>query len=192
MIIVIDDFLNETLLNKIKNDPTFFSEPGQYKWWGGWWNDELSHTPTIKQNLIKDIWGDNCPINKIYDIKGFEYWTGIQTADPKLGHKNVLGPHYDKDEALFKKTGEIVTPVIGTVYYPGIEEFEGGELAVYSDGADKTPEIIKAKPNRLIIFQAGQHVHEVRPVTKGTRHAIAINLWTDVPYALEAGELTVE
>lgn len=190
MIAVFDNFLNEELLNKIKNDKTFFQDPGIYYYWKGWWSDEPQNT--LKKDLIDAIWSDACPISENFDINGFEYWTGIQTANTELGHKNVLGTHYDKDEAWFEKTGEIVTPVIGTVFYPGIEEWEGGDLAVYTDGIDKSPEIIKAKPNRLIIFQAGQHVHEVLPVTKGTRHAIAINLWASEPYALQAGELKSE
>ena len=38
-------------------------------------------------------------------------------------------------------------------------------------------EILKrTKFNRLVIFDAGQ-LHAVTPVTKGTRKAIAINLW---------------
>lgn len=189
MIAVFDNFLDEALLNEIKNDPTFFQDPGIYYYWEGWWNSPAN---TLKKRLIQTIWGDRCPITEQFKINGFEYWTGIQTANPELGHKNILGQHYDKDEALFAKNGEIVTPVIGTVYYPGIEEWEGGDLAVYTDGLDKSPEIIKAKPNRLIIFQAGQDLHEVRPVTKGTRHAIAINLWASLPYAFEAGELKSE
>jgi len=193
MIAVFDDFLDEELLNEIKNDPTFFQDPGVYYYWeGGWWEQSIVEIPTLKQRLIEAIWGANCPITKSFAVNGFEYWTGIQTNNKDSGHVNVLPPHYDKDEAIFKKTGEIVTPVIGTVYYPGIEEFEGGELAVYTDGIDSAPEIIKARPNRLIIFGAGQHVHEVKPVTKGTRHAIAINLWDTVPYALSAGELKSE
>lgn len=190
MIAVFDNFLNEELLNEIKNDTTFFKDPGVYYYWAGPWNNEPVNT--FKKRLIEKIWLDGSPLSTAFNVHGFEYWTGIQTANPEIGHKNVLGRHYDKDEAWFKKTGEIVTPFIGTVYYPGIEEFEGGDLAVYTDGTDKSPEIIKAKPNRLIIFQAGQDVHEVLPVTKGTRHAIAINLWSQEPYALSAGELVKE
>jgi hypothetical protein len=190
MIAVFDNFLDENLLNEIKNDPTFFQDPGVYYYWGAPWNGEPANT--LKKRLIEKIWLTGSPLSISYQINGFEYWTGIQTANPELGHKNVLGTHYDKDEAWFAKTGEIVTPVIGTVFYPGIEEFEGGDLAVYTDGLDKSPEIVKAKPNRLIIFQAGQDVHEVLPVTKGTRHAIAINLWQGVPYSKQVGEFKVE
>ena len=190
MIAVFDDFLDEEMLNEIKNDPTFFQDPGVYYYWGAEWNGQPANT--LKQRLIQKLWLTSSPLSFKWMVNGFEYWTGIQTANPAVGHKNVLGPHYDKDEAWFEKTGEVVTPFVGTVYYPGIEEWEGGDLAVYTDGVDKSPEIVKAKPNRLIIFQAGQDVHEVLPVTKGTRHAIAINLWAQPPYALEAGELKYE
>ena len=30
MIAVFDDFLDEEMLNEIKNDPTFFQDPGEY------------------------------------------------------------------------------------------------------------------------------------------------------------------
>lgn len=180
MIAVFDNFLNEELLNEIKNDPDFFTDPGKYYYWkGGWWTSPAN---TTKKKLIEAIWGAACPISQSFEVDGFEYWTGIQTVNPDLGHADNLPHHYDKDEAIFAQTGEIVTPVIGTVFYPGIEEFEGGDLAVYTDGVDSTPEIIKAKPNRLIIFGAGDYVHEVKPLTKGTRHAIAINLWENEPY----------
>lgn len=190
MIAVFDDFLDEGLLNEIKNDPTFFQDPGVYYYWRGPWNG--SPADTLKKRLIEKIWLTGSPLSLVFHLAGFEYWTGIQTANPEVGHKDVLPTHYDKDEAWFAKTGEIKTPFMGTVYYPGIEEFEGGDLAVYTDGVDKSPEIVKAKPNRLIIFNAGDYVHEVLPVTKGTRHAIAINLWNPAPYALEAGELKEE
>jgi hypothetical protein len=192
MIAVFDNFLDESLLNEIKNDPTFFTTPGNYKWWHGWFNQTDDVPLTLKHKLIESIWGSNNPIRESFNISGFEYWTGIQTANPELGHKDILEHHHDKDEAWFKKTGEILTPIMGTVFYPGIEEFTGGELAIYTDGPDEKPEIIKAKPNRLIIFDAGKDVHEVLTVKSGTRHAIAINLWKSIPYSLQAGEMTTE
>lgn len=193
MIAVFDNFIkDESLIDQIKNDENFFSDPGSYYYWNGWWNSTIVEIPTLKQRLIHYIWGDECPIKETFNLSGFEYWTGIQTANTELGYKNNLGIHFDKDEAWFEKTGEIKSPVIGTVYYPPIEDFEGGDLAIYTDGIENSPEIVKAKPNRLIIFDAGNVPHEVLEVIKGTRHAIAINLWSEYPYSSEVGSFKQE
>jgi hypothetical protein len=191
MIVVIDNFLkDENLIRSIKEDKKFFADPGVYYWWDGWWN---SPADTTKKVLIEQMWRYNSPLYHGYKISGVEYWTGIQTAMVESGHKNHLVRHFDKDEAWFDKTGEIVSPVIGTVYYPIVDEtFEGGELLIYTEGADKAPEVIKALPNRMIIFDAGTVVHEVAPVTSGTRKAIAVNLWTNIPYAQTVGSFSIE
>jgi hypothetical protein len=190
MILAIDNFIkDQRLLKDIASDPTFFKDPGVYYWWNGWWNSEPR---TVKQRLIDYIWADNCPINTKYSLSGFEYWTGIQTANPDMGFNNNLSGHYDKDEELFEQTGQIVRPIIGTVYYPEQEEFEGGMLEIYTKGVDKAPEMIYAKPNRLIIFDAGKHIHTVTPVTSGTRKAIAINLWQSEPLSKQNGTMCVE
>lgn len=192
MIAVFDNFIqDEKLLAEIElNKPTVFKDPGVFKWYDGWWNSPATNTA---KKIIEYAWGDHCPISSSFSIAGFEYWTGIQTAkELNSGWNDFLEPHFDKDEAWHKKTGEIVTPIIGSVYYPAGQDFEGGELHVYSDGADMPPEIIKAKPNRFIIFQAGQHVHTVKTVTKGTRQALAINLWEKEPYSKQNGILTIE
>jgi hypothetical protein len=193
MITIRDNFIkDEKLLRDIANDNTFFADPGVYYWWKGWFNEEPGHEPTVKQRLISAIWANDCPISEVWDISGFEYWTGIQTANKELGFKNNLGFHFDKDESWFKETGEIITPVIGTVYYPPQADFEGGELIVHTAGKDKKPDVIQTRPNRLIIFRAGEDVHAVDIVTKGTRKAIAINLWSEIPYAKTKGDLVVE
>ena len=186
MIVVIDDFIkDENLLKAIREDEKFFQDPGVYYWWDGWWN---SPADTTKKALMEYMWRYKSPLYYGYQISGLEYWTGIQTAESQVGHKNNLERHFDKDEAWFEKTGEIVGPVIGTVYYPGeTKEFEGGDLLIYTEGVDKSPEVVKALPNRLIIFDAGSVVHEVSPVTSGTRKAIAVNLWTSVPYSEQVG-----
>jgi hypothetical protein len=195
MIAVFDNFIqDENLLKEIEQNKTeLFKEPGVFKWYDGWWNSPATNTA---KKVIQYAWGEHCPISRVFEIAGFEYWTGIQKAKLDNGEKDgwndFLEPHFDKDEAWHKKTGEIVTPIIGSVYYPEGQEFEGGELHVYSDGSNMPPEIIKAKPNRFIIFQAGQHVHTVKTVTKGTRRALAINLWEKEPYSKQNGILTIE
>lgn len=190
MIAVFDNFLDQDLANEIKNDPTFFQDPGVYYYWAGPWNNEP--TNTLKKRLIEKMWLTGSPLSIVYQVHGFEYWTGIQTANPELGFKDNLVLHRDKDESWFEKTGEFVTPMIGTVYYPEQEEFEGGMLEIYTNGPDAEPERVYAKPNRLIIFDAGGHFHRVTTVTKGTRKAFAVNLWAHEPYSKQIGELSVE
>ena len=192
MIAVFDNFIqDETLLKEIQdNYNDIFKDPGVYKWWDGWWNTPANNTT---KKIIDYVWGENCPLMQSFKIDGFEYWTGIQVAkELKSGWSDTLEPHFDKDEAWHKKTKEIVTPIIGSVYYPAGQGFEGGELHIYSDGSDMPPEIIKAKPNRFIIFGAGQDPHMVTTVTRGKRHALAINLWADEPYSKQKGILTIE
>jgi len=192
MIAVFDNFIkDQNLLEEIqRNRSSIFKDPGVYKYYHGWWNTPAKNTT---QRIIQHVWGEACPISESYSIDGFEYWTGIQTA------KNVdtfweddLKIHFDKDEEWFNETGEIVVPIIGSVYYPDVQDFEGGELEIYTDGDQRTPETVKAKPNRFVIFEAGRHPHAVKTVTRGTRNAIAINLWENEPYSKQKGTLIIE
>ena len=54
------------------------------------------------------------------------------------------------------------------------------------------PERIEAKYNRLVIFDAGNHLHRVTEVTRGVRYAIAINLWQSELTAVKEGSITIE
>ena len=192
MIVVIDNFIKDpALLNEIaQNYSDIFKDPGNYKYWTGWWNSPANNTT---KKIIEYVWGENCPVNASYNIDGFEYWTGIQTEQSlDDGWNDELPVHFDKDESIFEKTGETVTPIIGSVYYPAGQDFDGGDLAIYSDGRDSTPEVIKAKPNRFIIFDAGKDLHMVQQVTRGIRKAIAINLWENEPYSKQIGDLIIE
>lgn len=190
MIVVIDDFIKDPdLLKEIESDENFFKETGTYFFWEGWWHSPANN---LKKRLIKYIWGDHPPLSKIFNVAGFEYWTGITTADTDSPFLNNLDPHFDKDEDLFQKTGEIQSPLIGTVYYPPQSEFVGGMLEIFSAGLDKDPERIYAKPNRLVIFDAGVDPHAVSKVVQGTRKALAINLWGFVPHSEINGKLKKE
>lgn len=179
--IVIDDFIQDlSLLIRIQEDESFFSQNGKYMWWDGWWN---SPTDTIKKQLIQYIWGENSPLPPLV-ISGFEYWTG------QYGEEGVapnLGLHFDKDETLWNSENVLSTPMIGTVWYPLPMDIDGGYLEIQSKEGDLT-ERVQAKFNRLIIFQAGHYPHQVTEVTRGTRSAIAINLWETPP----TGELYLE
>lgn len=187
--IVIDNFVqDEDLLKRIReglNDPEsdFWGSHGNYSWYEGWWKREPEN---LREELINYIWNTNCPLNYDVNIEGFEHWTGIQSAEDS-SKKDHLQQHFDKDEDLWHFTGEVRRPVIGTVYYPIEHDIDGGELQIwdtYEVNFDAPHELIHPKPNRLIIFDAGQ-LHRVNQVTRGTRYAIAINLWDYLPETIK-------
>ena len=184
--IIYDDFIqDQNLLDQIKNDKTFFSTNGKYYWYDGWW---MQKADTLKKQLIEKLWGNESPYRGI-KIAGFEYWTG-QFGDG-CPEQNLI-QHFDKDEEHWEKTGEVIAPVIGSVSYLVPMDIEGGNLEIFSQGEDKEPEVVQAKFNRLVIFNAGQHIHKVNLVNKGVRSAIAINLWQHKPSGCESGSLLHE
>jgi len=189
MIAVFDDFIkDQLLLNEISDDQSLWSRTGDYKYWKGWWNVDPKNSA---QRLIQYIWRDNIPINLNLNIDGFEYWTGMQSAEIE-GRRNYLERHFDDDVEYRKHTGNRMFPVLGCVYYPIGSNFSGGDLAIYTEGEDKSPEVIKSLPNRLVIFNPDRYIHEVLEVTEGTRRAIAINLWDREPWSIGAGYIKIE
>lgn len=194
MIAVFDDFIkDQDLLDAIANEgDSFYYPTGVYKYWKGWWTSPAAN---VKQRLAQYIWGDNLPIKPDIDgeieVDGFEYWTGIQSADIE-GRRNYLELHFDDDVYYRKETGNRMFPVLGCVYYPPGFEFEGGDLHIYTDGEQSSPEIIKTRPNRLVIFNPGEVVHGVDAVTSGTRGAIAINVWGEEPWSVGQGHIELE
>jgi len=189
MIVVIDDFIkDEVLINEVSTDPSLWSETGVYTYWKGWWNSPAKNTA---QRLTEYIWKDNFPLNMSAEVNGFEYWTGIQSAEIE-GRRDYLELHYDDDVNYRRVTGNRMFPIMGCVYYPPGSEFEGGELVIYTEGEDKSPEVIKARPNRLVIFNPGSVVHGVQQVTAGTRRGIAINAWSQEPWSVGEGYIKLD
>ncbi len=188
MIHVYDDFIKDRdLLSAIEKDTSFYYNNGNYYWWDG---EEIR---SLKHKLINYIWIENYPADATYEISGFEYWTGCQSSEIRLGHMNRLPLHKDKDETLYRETGKIVSPVIGSVYYThDCTHVEGGDLLIYNKGDDQEPEVVKPVMNRLVIFDAGKYSHCVDKVTNGLRRSIAINLWEDIPHSKKSGQLLSE
>jgi hypothetical protein len=190
MIAVFDDFIkDEDLLRDIaENHDELFNETGAYKYWKGWWTKPAAN---VAQRLTEYIWGSNFPLNLSATVDGFEYWSGIQSAEIE-GRRDYLELHFDDDVNYRAKTGNRMFPIMGCVYYPVGPQFEGGDLAIYTDGEDKSPELIKTRPNRLVIFNPGEVVHGVQTVTSGTRKAIAINAWSQEPWSVGAGYIELQ
>ena len=90
------------------------------------------------------------------------------------------------------KNGKVITPAMGSVFYPVPMDIEGGYLEIFTKGEDKEPERLEPKFNRLIVFEAGEYYHRVTKVEKGMRSAIAINLWEKAPKGVKSGSLLIE
>ena len=93
-------------------------------------------------------------------------------------HKNVTGGaikldyHIDKDEHLFRTKGIISLPLCSIVYYPKIENMQGGHL-VFNDC------VVKPITNRFVVFSS-HLVHGVQD-HNGSRLSIGINPWKEKP-----------
>ena len=187
--IIIDNFIRDLDLLYSFEDPSFWQDPGIYKWV----DNPIQQPTTLEEKLISYIWQENCPLNfDLLNTKGFEYWTGVFEAGDRKEVKDSDGnfyhlfKHHDKDEEEWKSTGTVLSPKIGTVFYPHRENQEvlGGELKIWETqdtDIDNIPfELLLPKHNRLVLFDAS-YLHAVTMVKEGTRRAIAINLWENKP-----------
>ena len=80
--------------------------------------------------------------------------------------------HTDKDEALFRRTGGLATPLCSIVFYAHIQWLTGGKFMTENI-------TVEPKTNRLVVFGPGI-LHGVEDFT-GTRVAVAINPWDRKP-----------
>lgn len=187
--IIIDNFIkDQNLLNKFED--ANMTWPSPYTWvpFGSTYG---SINPYLQ--LINYIWIENSPLPTLNkeDIEGFEYWTGSYVAGDRReveqgGEFYHLNKHFDKDESLFHRTGQVSCPMVGTIFYPCRENDEvvGGNLKIWeTKNFVANPviyDLIRPKFNRLIIFDASQ-MHAVTMVKQGSRKAVAINLWNTQP-----------
>ena len=110
--------------------------------------------------------------SKYYDLSssiGYEFWTHNNTRP--FGDSQKDGWHYDKDEFLFDANGTYDYPLCSIVYYPVVQDLEGGQLHLECD-------IITPQENRLVIFPPKTY-HYVQPF-KGNRISLLVNPWSKI------------
>lgn len=153
MIVVLDDVLSEpdrktiydTYSNKEKSLPTV------------WINKEyIYHFRPLLSLAQKFI--------DFSSYSGFELWT-------HYGSKPEW--HYDKDEHLHRRTGELKFPLCSILYYPFI-----GDNLIRGDFVTKDLKITPTT-NRAIIFSPGIY-HSVEEYV-GERFSLILNPWTIKP-----------
>ena len=211
--IIIDDYLNDSILVEIKNDKVFEENlPYQY-WEGGYWS--ATYHSTIKKlitklfntKIIDEVCNSITGEGKFYpdNYDGLEYWINIHTSDSSEKSRGTddilaLDYHTDKDETLLERESKCIGPSFGCVYYfnPLVDEMKGGVLKVYEDVNtslegkyqidelnNSQPMIIPPKFIRMIFFNPGNCLHCVTPVERGIRSALAVNFWKQRPLDYE-------
>lgn len=93
--------------------------------------------------------------SKYFDLSsmiGTEIWSNVNEVVPHW--------HVDKDEKLFDETGEMSYPLCTILYYPIVEDLEGGKITLLGeDSITVTP-----KANRAVFFSS-DIPHIVEPFT---------------------------
>lgn len=143
--------------------------------------DGKSDPKNMWEELTLRMWSSR---PEFQEAVGFEYWCQIIKEDADLFW------HIDKDEEAVKYYDEIVTPLLGSVFYGFNHDgkFKGGKLILVDAQFDENPEFkrrnemkeIEAKFNRLIYFNASLW-HRVSSVTGGERYTFAVNALTQIP-----------
>ena len=156
MVIILDDVVN--LNSSFQRDIIdVFAGRRQKNFPEKWYSLDEDHI--FKDLCIQMITKANYYVNLTSCI-GYEFWPQNNTS-PSIRHQ-------DKDELLKERTGEYSFPLCSLIYYPIVENLEGGQLHV--DDAIITP-----KTNRLVMISSGMW-HYVKEFT-GTRISFLINTW---------------
>jgi hypothetical protein len=127
--------------------------------------------------VLTSLWF-NLPVKREYQKQILEYVKDYVPIDNAVGieewgHVPETLPfpqkHLDKDEELYKSTGELKFPLCSCIYYHKIENLVGADLMVETHKI--TPE-----SNMLVLLKPGIW-HEITQYTSGTRTAVMINVW---------------
>jgi PKHD-type hydroxylase len=94
-----------------------------------------------------------------FDLFGFSEGLQFTKYDSPSG---FYGPHIDKS------FNQVVRKLSITIQLSAPEEYEGGELSLIFE---KKPDLMQKQQGKLIVFPS-YVLHEVLPVTKGTRYSL--------------------
>ena len=178
--LICDGFVKDRKLLQDLRDVEMWKGIPAYNWWSGWWSSPPSNP---LEETIQSIWQGQIPEG---EIAGFEYWFNALTEN------RTLDWHRDCDEALRRREGRYVCPVLGNVYYVIVKDVVGGFLEL-SDQTDidavEESELERIKPveNRLVIFNPSLF-HRVSRLVSGKRLALQVSIWPEKPCTFDLGD----
>lgn len=118
----------------------------------------IYNTFTLQQIQILKMFNiDNCSY--------IEEWSQNPALIP------VPTEHYDKDEELYDKSGELVFPLASCIIYIDIEDLQGSSLVLCDCGTEIVP-----KSNMIVRLDPGV-LHKVTTHISGKRLSLNWNLW---------------
>lgn len=82
----------------------------------------------------------------------------------RTGEGGGYGAHVD-NAVMGKGTGRVRTDLSFTLFLTPTGEYDGGELAIHTAGMTQE---VKGEAGSMVLYPSGA-IHEVRPVTRGTR-----------------------
>ena len=163
--IIVDNFVqDEDFLSELRDD-RHWAENMPYTWFD---KNSMSESPWLR--LTRQIWLFAARFHDLGTYEGYELWTQVI-------QNRELGWHVDKDEHLWKTTGEVVNPIIGSIYYAHAAPVAGGFLETRND---RGVQMIEPVPNRLVIHHPNQQ-HMVHMCTGGLRRSFLTNVWARKP-----------
>lgn len=172
---VTDDFVRDEKILKTLQDPAVWEDcnKANLRWWDG-----KSKPANIWEELAKTIWEDR------YEFQvaaGFEYWCNV------IRDQKNLPWHIDKDEAEYELNDNLITPLMGAVYYGMDHHFDQGTGMLHLVDADvndnphdfeyeRRNEVLEIHPefNRMVMFNVSKW-HRVTGVYNGARYTFAVN-----------------
>jgi hypothetical protein len=157
MLIVVDNVLDADSLQVVQS---YFAEEAarQMRWVDGDFEKLLGYKSALSQILSQAA--------RAFDLSamvGVEQWAHYGTKPDW---------HVDKDEVLFKRTGELACPICSIVFYANIDELIGGNFMMLDAH-------IAPKTNRMVAF--GPNVLHGVESYAGTRMSVAVNPWANKP-----------
>jgi hypothetical protein len=178
-LIVIDNFLKDGRAFKALSSSPFWGDPSFY------WHLMSDLDNGIGSYVVSCILETELARRFPFEnVLGFEYWPGVfSPADTHIeqgsdGDSYHLPIHVDKDENLYRATGEIIYPLFGAILYFLDSPIVGGELKYWTSKDDF---VLVEPANNMLIMLDPTMPHGVREVKMGTRRSLTINFWDHVP-----------
>lgn len=163
--IVVDNFIRDVFFRENLMDDRHWQQNAPYTWY-----DRDTDQKDIWIKLARTIWKFNSQFQNLGDYEGYEMWT-------QCINQRELEWHRDKDEYKNKHHSEVVTPLMGSIWYAHTDNIIGGNLQIRSDSGIQT---IQPVSNRLVIFDVSQW-HRVSYTNSGNRRSVMSNVWNCKP-----------